>query len=106
VKGRGGRTLQSLGKGKMILREVLPVRYKFIRMNILYNPPGVVGIYFVVYTRARAQDHGCEGVRNNERVVCGDFHASCEDDALFRGAKKQSFKSRIYNSVENAIEAW
>lgn len=47
----GGRTLQSLGKGKMIPRGVLPVRYKFIRMNILYNPPGVVGIYFAVYTR-------------------------------------------------------
>lgn len=104
MKGRDGRTLQSLGKGKMILRGVLPVRYKFIRMNILYNPPGVVGIYFVVYIRARAhtQGHRYEGVRNNERVVCGDFHALCEDDALFRGAKG----NRIYYSIENAIEAW
>lgn len=47
------RILQSLRKGMVIPREVIPAWYKFIRMNILYNPSGVVGIYFAVYTRAR-----------------------------------------------------
>jgi len=83
------------------------VRYKFIRMNILYNPSGVVGIYFVVYTRTRVYNHGCEGVRilNNELLLRQLLHITLHAKT-FRDTKKIVFtvENRIHDSIEITIK--